>query len=155
MICFNKFGSAAGIREHMRKQAALIKPKFDAMTLKYTPSKELFEFTILDWDGKAFKTSVKAPFAVGAWHHVAIQWDPSQTADLYLDGKRLFFILQGSAPTKEQLYTAEWTMERFAGLYRMLQVLKLRVVGLGSTEAQVAGSVTVRGVGFEEFLGFG
>ena len=36
-----------------------------------------------------------------------------------------------------------------------LQVLKLRVVGLGSTEAQVAGSVTVRGVGFEEFLGFG
>ena len=67
-----------------------IKPKFDAMTLKYTPSKELFEFTILDWDGKAFKTSVKAPFTVGAWHHVAIQWDPSQTADLYLDGKRLF-----------------------------------------------------------------
>ena len=36
-----------------------------------------------------------------------------------LNGKRLFFILQGSAPTREQLATAEWTMERFAGLYRM------------------------------------
>lgn len=41
------------------------------------------------------------------------------TMEGQLDGKRLFFILQGSAPTKEQLYTAEWTMERFAGLYRM------------------------------------
>ena len=34
-------------------------------------------------------------------------------------GKRLFFILQGSAPTREQLDTAEWTISRFAGLYHM------------------------------------
>ena len=34
-------------------------------------------------------------------------------------GKRLFFVYQGSAPTKEQLDTAEWTISRFAGLYQM------------------------------------
>ena len=34
-------------------------------------------------------------------------------------GKRLFFILQGGAPTREQLDTAEWTISRFAGLYHM------------------------------------
>jgi hypothetical protein len=67
-----------------------IKPKYDAMTLKYTPAKETFDFVILDWDGKAFKKSVKAPFASGEWHHVAVQWDPAKTADMYLDGKRVF-----------------------------------------------------------------
>ena len=34
-------------------------------------------------------------------------------------GKRLFFVYQGSAPTKEQLDTAEWTISRFASLYQM------------------------------------
>lgn len=34
-------------------------------------------------------------------------------------GKRLFFVYQGSAPTKEQFDTAEWTISRFAGLYQM------------------------------------
>ncbi|MBQ9315448.1 MAG: NAD(P)H-dependent oxidoreductase [Atopobiaceae bacterium] len=34
-------------------------------------------------------------------------------------GKRLFFVFQGGAPTKEQLDTAEWTISRFAGLYQM------------------------------------
>ena len=34
-------------------------------------------------------------------------------------GKRLFFVFQGAAPTREQLDTAEWTISRFAGLYRM------------------------------------
>jgi multimeric flavodoxin WrbA len=52
------------------------------------------------------------------------------TMEGQLDGKRLFFILQGSAPTKEQLYTAEWTMERFAGLYRM------RYEGMASNAAE-------------------
>ena len=53
------------------------------------------------------------------------------TMEGQLDGKRLFFILQGSAPTKEQLDTAEWTMERFAGLYRM------RYEGMASNVAEV------------------
>ena len=52
------------------------------------------------------------------------------TMEGQLDDKRLFFILQGSAPTKEQLYTAEWTMERFAGLYRM------RYEGMASNAAE-------------------
>ena len=34
-------------------------------------------------------------------------------------GKRLFFVYQGSAPTKEQLDTAERTISRFASLYQM------------------------------------
>ena len=34
-------------------------------------------------------------------------------------GKRLFFVYQGAAPTREQLDTAEWTINRFAGLYQM------------------------------------
>ena len=34
-------------------------------------------------------------------------------------GKRLFFVFQGGAPTREQLDTAEWTISRFAGLYQM------------------------------------
>lgn len=41
------------------------------------------------------------------------------TMEGQLDGRRLFFILQGSAPTKEQLANAEWTMERFCGPYDM------------------------------------
>ncbi len=41
------------------------------------------------------------------------------TMEGQLDGKKLFFIFQGGAPTREQLDTAEWTMTRFAGLYRM------------------------------------
>ena len=52
------------------------------------------------------------------------------TVEGQLDGRRLFFILQGSAPTKEQLYAAEWTMERFAGLYRM------RYEGMASNAAE-------------------
>ena len=52
------------------------------------------------------------------------------TMEGQLDGRRLFFILQGSAPTKEQLYTAEWTMKRFAGLYNM------RYEGMASNAAE-------------------
>lgn len=41
------------------------------------------------------------------------------TMEGQLDGKKLFFVFQGGAPSREQLDTAEWTMSRFAGLYRM------------------------------------
>lgn len=45
-------------------------------------------------------------------------------------GKRLFFVFQGSAPSKEQLETAEWTISRFAGLYQM------RYEGMVTNEAE-------------------
>ena len=45
-------------------------------------------------------------------------------------GKRLFFVFQGGAPTREQLDTAEWTISRFAGLYQM------RYEGMVTNEAE-------------------
>ncbi|MGI6031930.1 MAG: flavodoxin family protein [Coriobacteriales bacterium] len=36
-----------------------------------------------------------------------------------LSGKRLWFVFQGAAPTKEQLAAGEFTMSRFAALYGM------------------------------------
>ena len=36
-----------------------------------------------------------------------------------LAGKKLWFVFQGAAPTKEQLNAGEFTMRRYAGLYGM------------------------------------
>ena len=71
-------------------ESRLIRPKFDCLTLKYRPGTKTFSFVIVDWDGKAFTRNVVAECPAGKWTHVALQWRPGDTADFFLDGKRLF-----------------------------------------------------------------
>ena len=48
-----------------------------------------------------------------------------------LGGRRLWFVFQGAAPTKEQLAAGEYTMSRYAALYGMTYM------GMVSSEADV------------------
>lgn len=76
-----------------------ILPKNDAMTLKYVPAKGMFDFVILDWKGKRFAKSAKCELKTGVWHHVAVQWDPSGAAELFVGGRRIFSLpLEGFVP---------------------------------------------------------
>ena len=98
-----------------------IKPKHDAMTLKYVPAEGVFKFVILDWNGRKFSRSAKCGMAAGAWHHVAVQWDPSGAAELYVDGRRVFSLpLEGFVPwslkdNKEVAPNARIPLEFYVG----------------------------------------
>ena len=40
-------------------------------------------------------------------------------SEILLEGKDMYFVFQGYAPTKQQLEAGEYTMQRFAHLYHM------------------------------------
>ena len=94
--CYNIFTAN---HRYNSNESRNILPKNDAMTLKYVPAKGMFDFVILDWKGKRFAKSAKCELKTGVWHHVAVQWDPSGAAELFVGGRRIFSLpLEGFVP---------------------------------------------------------
>ncbi|MFP3903415.1 MAG: LamG domain-containing protein, partial [Armatimonadota bacterium] len=59
-------------------------PAYNAMYLMKTPSSTL-QFNIRDAADHVLQTSIKS-WRAGQWHHVAVTWDRSRGAALYVDG---------------------------------------------------------------------
>lgn len=53
------------------------------------------------------------------WKFVYIRTKRALAVGVSVQGKDMYFVFQGYAPTKEQLAAGEYTMSRFAKLYGM------------------------------------